>query len=224
MAYQATEYAILLHNIIYMRVPRLSQAIIFIVVTLVSHLNYFQHLILPDFLLMNTIHESAIIWNCAMCEKSASLLNATLTCCQWLNYKILSSISKARKKKTVITVFTAWFTGFRWSHGFLKVCCDFTVLSFFPHKHIFVNTNSGKVSTLIVAERKLGRQKKKKKKMFHVEDTVYKLRRVSFKKPSGKVPANALLLLICAPFSIKILTTACSLCRSFISILDFWSR
>ena len=36
--------------------------------------------------------------------------------------------------------FTAWFTGFRWSHGFLKVCSDFTVLRFFP-PHI--NTKIG---------------------------------------------------------------------------------
>ena len=68
--------------------------------------------------------------------------------------------------------------------------------------------------------------------MFHVENTVHKLRRVSLKQPSSKVPVTQCyakklpmhLSLISAPFSIKILTTPRLLCRSFVSFLDFWSR
>ena len=60
----------------------------------------------------------------------------------------------------MITVFTAWFTGCRWSHGFLKVCRDFTVLLFFPHKH----KNRQFVNTYL------------EKYMFHVENTVHTLR------------------------------------------------
>ena len=55
--------------------------------------------------------------------------------------------------------------------------------------------------------------------MFHDENTVHKLRRVSLKQPSRKIPvtqchANALLSLISALFSIEILTTARSFCKS----------
>ena len=87
---------------------------------------------------------------------------------------------------------------FRWSHGYLKVCWDFTVLYFRPpHTHtntnrLFVNTKSDQVSTLIIAEKKWGKQNSTKSDYlwqdYHLE------------------------------------AAARSLCRSFGSILDFWSR
>ena len=146
------------------------------------------------------------------CDCSVPLKVLQKELMHWSTFKVSLRPGKKRDHG-----FTAWFTGLSWSHSFLKVCRNFMVLHFYPHEHKnrqFVNTHL---------------RKKKKKHMFHVENTVHKLRRVSLEQPSRKIPlvqchANALLLLISAPFSIEIFTTTRSLCRSFGSCLDFWSR